>query len=64
LGTRDLGPSRMAANGCRGWMNVTKGIKRYFLRGWDVLLPTIPTLGIAAWGYGLRQEHVCIHINR
>jgi hypothetical protein len=54
----------MAANGCRGWMNVTKGIKRYFLRGWDVLLPTIPTLGIAAWGYGLRQEHVCIHINR
>jgi uncharacterized membrane protein len=54
----------MAANGCRGWMSVTKSVKRYFLRGLAVLLPTILTLWIAAWGYGLRQEHVCIHINR
>ena len=54
----------MAANGCRGWMSVTKSVKRYFLRGLAVLLPTILTVWILAWGYGLLQEHVSIHINR
>lgn len=54
----------MAANGCCGWMSVIKSVKRYFLRGLAVLLPTILTLWILAWGYGLLQEHVSIHINR
>jgi len=54
----------MAANGCRGWMSVTNSVKRYFLRGLAVLLPTILTLWILAWGYGLLQEHVSLHINR
>jgi uncharacterized membrane protein len=54
----------MAANGCCGWMSVTNNVKRYFLRGLAVLLPTILTLWILAWGYGLLQEHVSIHINR
>lgn len=54
----------MAANGCRGWMSVTKSVKRYFLRGLAVLLPTIVTLWILVWGYSLLQEHVSIHINR
>jgi uncharacterized membrane protein len=45
-------------------MSVTKSVKRYFLRGLAVLLPTILTLWILAWGYNLLQEHVSIHINR
>ncbi|MCX5647130.1 MAG: DUF502 domain-containing protein [Phycisphaerae bacterium] len=45
-------------------MSVTKSVKRYFLRGLAVLLPTILTVWILAWGYGLLQEHVSIHINR
>jgi len=53
----------MAADGCRGWMSVTNSIKRYFLRGLAVLLPTILTVWILAWGYGLLQEHVSSHIN-
>jgi uncharacterized membrane protein len=54
----------MAADGCRRWMSVATSVKRYFLRGLAVLLPTILTLWILAWGYGLIQEHVSIHINR
>ena len=54
----------MAANGCRGWMSVTNSIKRYFLRGLAVLLPTILTLWILAWGYSFLQEHVSVHVNR
>ena len=34
------------------------------LRGLAVLLPTILTLWILAWGYGLLQEHVSVHVNR
>lgn len=45
-------------------MSVANSVKRYFLRGLAVLLPTILTLWILVWGYGLLQEHVSIHINR
>jgi len=45
-------------------MSVATSVKRYFLRGLAVLLPTILTLWILAWGYGLLQEHVSIHVNR
>jgi uncharacterized membrane protein len=45
-------------------MSVTNSIKRYFLRGLAVLLPTILTLWILAWGYSLLQEHVSSHINQ
>jgi len=45
-------------------MSVANSVKRYFLRGLAVLLPTILTLWILAWGYSLLQEHVSIHINR
>lgn len=45
-------------------MSVATSVKRYFLRGLAVLLPTILTLWILAWGYGFLQEHVSVHINR
>ncbi len=45
-------------------MSVATSVKRYFLRGLAVLLPTILTLWILAWGYGLLQEHVSVHVNR
>ena len=45
-------------------MSVATSFKRYFLRGLAVLLPTILTLWILAWGYGLLQEHVSVHVNR
>jgi uncharacterized membrane protein len=54
----------MAANGCRGWMSVTKSVKRYFLRGLAVLLPTILTLWILAWGYAFVQTNITVYINR
>jgi len=45
-------------------MNVTRRFKSYFLRGLAVLLPTMLTLWILAWGYGLIQRNVSIHINK
>lgn len=54
----------MAANGCRGWMSVTTSVKRYFLRGLAVLLPTILTLWILAWGYAFVQSNISVYINR
>ena len=54
----------MAANGCRGWMSVTKSVKRYFLRGLAVLLPTILTLWILGWGYAFVQSNISVYINR
>ncbi|MCL5278321.1 MAG: DUF502 domain-containing protein [Planctomycetes bacterium] len=45
-------------------MSVATSVKRYFLRGLAVLLPTILTLWILAWGYSFLQEHVSIHVNR
>jgi uncharacterized membrane protein len=44
-------------------MNVTRRFKSYFLRGLAVLLPTMLTIWILAWGYGLIQRNVSKHIN-
>jgi uncharacterized membrane protein len=54
----------MAADGCRGWMSVTKSVKRCFFRGLVVLLPTILTLWILAWGYAFVQGNISVYINR
>jgi uncharacterized membrane protein len=45
-------------------MNVTRRFRNYFLRGLAVLLPTMLTIWILAWGYGLIQRNVSIHINK
>ena len=45
-------------------MRVTKRFKSYFLRGLAVLLPTIVTIWILAWGYSFIQGNISIHINR
>ncbi len=45
-------------------MNIGRRFKSYFLRGLAVLLPTMLTLWILAWGYQLIQDNVSIHINR
>lgn len=45
-------------------MNVTRRFKSYFLRGLAVLLPTMLTIWILAWGYGLIQRNVTVHINK
>jgi len=45
-------------------MNVTRRFRNYFLRGLAVLLPTMLTLWILAWGYGIIQRNVSIHINK
>lgn len=45
-------------------MNVTRRFKSYFLRGLAVLLPTMLTLWILAWGYGLIQRNVSFYINK
>ena len=45
-------------------MNVTHRFRGYFLRGLAVLLPTILTIWILAWGYGLIQRNISVHINR
>ena len=45
-------------------MRVTKRFKSYFLRGLAVLLPTIVTIWILAWGYNFIQSNISIHINR
>jgi uncharacterized membrane protein len=45
-------------------MSATGRFKRYFLRGLAVLLPTILTIWILAWGYTFIQEKIGVHINR
>jgi uncharacterized membrane protein len=45
-------------------MNVTRRFRNYFLRGLAVLLPTMLTIWILAWGYGLIRWNVSVHINR
>ena len=44
-------------------MNLTRRFRNYFLHGLAVLLPTMLTIWILAWGYGLIQENVSSHIN-
>ena len=39
-------------------------LKRHFLRGLAVLLPTILTIRIFVWGYKFIQENISVHINR
>ena len=45
-------------------MPITKRLKSYFFRGLAVLLPTIVTIWILAWGYTFIQENVGVYINR
>ncbi len=45
-------------------MPINKRLKRYFLRGLAVLLPTIVTIWIFVWGYSFIQERIGVHINR
>jgi len=45
-------------------MRVAKHLKNYFFRGLAVLLPTIVTIWILAWGYTFIQENVSVYINR
>jgi len=45
-------------------MRITKRFKNYFLRGLAVLLPTILTLWILAWAYGVIQENITGYINQ
>jgi len=45
-------------------MSITRRFKSYFLRGLAVLLPTMLTIWILAWGYGLIQKNISFHINR
>jgi len=55
---------RVAAKGCCCGMTITRRFKSYFLRGLAVLLPTMLTIWILAWGYGLIQRNISVHINR
>ncbi len=48
----------------RDWMNIGRRFKFFFFRGLAVLLPTIVTIWILAWGFGFIQEHISTHINR
>lgn len=45
-------------------MRIAKRFKSYFLRGLAVLLPSIVTIWILAWGYNFIQSNISIHINR
>jgi len=45
-------------------MNVTHRVRGYFLRGLAVLLPTVLTIWILAWGYGLIERNISKHINK
>lgn len=45
-------------------MNLTRRFRNYFLHGLAVLLPTMLTIWILAWGYGLIQRNVSVHINK
>jgi len=54
----------VAAKGCCCGMTITRRFKSYFLRGLAVLLPTMLTIWILAWGYGLIQRNISVYINR
>jgi len=45
-------------------MPITRRLKSYFFRGLAVLLPTIVTIWILAWGYSFIQKNIGIYINR
>ena len=45
-------------------MGVTRRLKRYFLRGLAVLLPTILTIWMFGWAYKFIQENMTVYINR
>ena len=45
-------------------MPTTGRLKSYFFRGLAVLLPTIVTIWILAWGYSFIQENISEHIKR
>jgi len=45
-------------------MRANGRLRRYFLRGLAVLLPTILTIWIFLWGYQFIQENISFHINR
>lgn len=45
-------------------MGIAKQVRSYFFRGLAVLLPTIVTIWILAWGYTFIQENVGVYINR
>jgi uncharacterized membrane protein len=44
-------------------MSIAKGLRNYFLRGLAVLLPTILTIWILAWGYSFIQDNIGVYIN-
>jgi len=54
----------VAAKGCCCGMSITRRFKSYFLRGLAVLLPTMLTIWILAWGYQAVQENISVHLNR
>ena len=45
-------------------MNIGRRFKYYFFRGLAVLLPTMLTLWILAWGYAFVQTNISVYINR
>lgn len=44
-------------------MSIAKRVRNYFLRGLAVLLPTILTIWILAWGYSFIQDNIGVYIN-
>lgn len=45
-------------------MKFSATLRRYFVRGLAVLLPTILTIGIFVWGYRFIQQNIGRHINQ
>ena len=45
-------------------MGIAKRVKSYFFRGLAVLLPTIVTIWILAWGYSFIQKNISYYINQ
>jgi uncharacterized membrane protein len=45
-------------------MDISRRLKYYFLRGLAVLLPTMLTLWILAWGYTFVQANISVYINQ
>jgi uncharacterized membrane protein len=45
-------------------MSISKRFRSFFFRGLAVLLPTLLTLWILAWGYNFIQKNITVHINR
>jgi uncharacterized membrane protein len=45
-------------------MKIGRRFKNYFFRGLAVLLPTMLTLWILAWGYALVQTNITVYINQ